>query len=57
MEKYIPGFIAKREIKDYYFIGPMAMGLNCLFVNRESSEARKQIVCIYTSYIILIISF
>lgn len=44
MIKYTPGFIAKREIKDYYFVGPMAVGLNCLFVRRESAEARKQIV-------------
>ena len=44
MLKYVPGFIAKKEIEDYYFIGPIAQGLNCLFCKRESAEARQQIV-------------
>ena len=47
MVKYVPGFIAKKEIEDYYFIGPIAQGLNCLFCKRESAEARQQIVNIY----------
>ena len=34
------GFIAKYPIKNYYFIGPIAQSINCLFVNRENQTDR-----------------
>ena len=43
--RFQPGFIAKTDVKDYFFVGPIASGLNCLFVNREEASARQQIVC------------
>ena len=43
MALYSPGFMAKSPIKNYWFIGPIASGLNCLFVNRQSEENKKKI--------------
>ena len=42
MAIYSPGFMAKNTIADYYFIGPISCGLNCLFVNRESEKDKKK---------------
>ena len=39
-----PGFIAKKMVKDYPFFGSVAKGINCLFVDRESEQARKKIM-------------
>ena len=44
MIKFVPGFIAKKEIRPIPFIGILADALNSLFVNRESAESRKKIV-------------
>ena len=43
MALYSPGFIAKKAIEDYFFIGPISSGLNCLFVDRESEKDKKKI--------------
>ena len=43
MALYSPGFMAKKSIADYYFIGPISCGLNCLFVDRESEKDKKKI--------------
>ena len=54
MVRFQPGFIAKKDVKDYFFVGPIASGLNCLFVNREEASARQQIVChTHITYIII----
>jgi lysophosphatidylcholine acyltransferase/lyso-PAF acetyltransferase len=37
------GFIAKKDVANYYFVGVLAKGINCLFVDRESEESRKKI--------------
>ena len=42
MALYSPGFMAKKTIADYYFIGPISCGLNCLFVDRESEKDKKK---------------
>lgn len=44
MIKFVPGFIAKKEIANYYFIGPIAKGLNCMFCDRDSHQNRQEIV-------------
>lgn len=44
MNKFVPGFIAKKEIRDFYFIGPLAEALSSLFVDRSSPESRRKIV-------------
>ncbi len=44
MIKFTPGFIAKKEILDYLFIGVIADALSCLFVDRSSAESRQKIV-------------
>ena len=38
------GFMAKDETKDYPFVGPIAKGINCLFVKRESESDRAKIL-------------
>ena len=43
MALYSPGFMAKKTIADYYFVGPISCGLNCLFVDRESEKDKKKI--------------
>ena len=43
MIKYQCGFIAKKAIKNYYFIGQIATQIGCLFVDRENNEERKKI--------------
>ena len=43
MIKHSAGFLAAKTVKDYYFIGPIAQAMNCLFVERESSKDRNQI--------------
>jgi len=37
------GFIAKKEVENYYFVGVLAKGINCLFLDRENEESRKKI--------------
>ena len=44
LARFVPGFIAKLPIKDYWFVGPIAQALNCLFVDRSKKEAREKIV-------------
>lgn len=41
MALYSPGFIAKKAVENYFFIGPISSGLNCLFVDRESGKDKK----------------
>ena len=43
MAKYSAGFMAKIDVKDYYFVGPIATAMHCLYIRRESSEERKKI--------------
>jgi lysophosphatidylcholine acyltransferase/lyso-PAF acetyltransferase len=38
------GFMAKKETKDTPFVGPIAKGINCLFVKRESQTDRENIL-------------
>ncbi len=39
-----PGFIAKEAVKNYPFFGQVAKALHCVFVNRENSDSRKNII-------------
>ena len=43
MALYAPGFVAKKAIKDFWFVGPISCGLNCLFVDRESEKDKNKI--------------
>ena len=43
MAKYSAGFMAKIDVKDYYFVGPIATAMHCLYIRRESTEERKKI--------------
>ena len=43
MALYSPGFMAKSAVKNFWFIGPIASGLECLFVNRQSEQEKKKI--------------
>ena len=43
MAKYSVGFMAKIDVKDYYFVGHIATAMHCLYIKRESSEERKKI--------------
>ena len=43
MAKYSVGFMAKIDVKDYYFVGPIATAMHCLYIKRESYEERKKI--------------
>ncbi len=43
MALYSPGFMAKKAIENYFFVGPISSGLNCLFVDRESEKDKKKI--------------
>ena len=37
------GFLAKEETKNYFMVGTISKGLNCLFVDRENKEDRERI--------------
>ena len=41
MALYAPGFMAKKDIQNYCFIGPISSGLNCFFVDRKSKKDKK----------------
>ena len=43
MYLYSSGFMAKKSIVNYWFVGPIAIGLHCLFVDRDSEEGKKNI--------------
>ena len=43
MAKYSVGLMAKIDVKDYYFVGPIATAMHCLYIKRESLEERKKI--------------
>ena len=43
MRLFAPGFIAKSPVKNFWFVGPISQGLNCLFVDRTNEENKKQI--------------
>jgi len=43
MATYSVGLMAKIDVKDYYFVGPIATAMHCLYIKRESSEERKKI--------------
>lgn len=44
MKRYSAGFISKATIKDYIFIGLIAIKIDCLFLDRTIKEERDQIV-------------
>jgi 1-acyl-sn-glycerol-3-phosphate acyltransferase len=37
------GFIAKKEVESFPFVGVIAKAIKCLFVNRENEQSRKKI--------------
>jgi 1-acyl-sn-glycerol-3-phosphate acyltransferase len=41
MALYAPGFMAKKVVENYCFIGPISSGLNCFFVDRQSEKDKK----------------
>lgn len=43
MSKFSAGLMAKKDVANYYFVGPIATAMHCLFINRESSDSRKEI--------------
>ncbi len=43
MALYAPGFVAKKAIKNFWFVGPISCGLNCLFVDRENEKDKNKI--------------
>ena len=43
MAKFGVGFIAKKELKNFWFVGPIAEAINCLFVQREDNNDRIKI--------------
>ena len=43
MAKYSVGLMAKIDVKDYYFVGPIATAMHCLYIKRECLEERKKI--------------
>ena len=43
MATYSVGLMAKIDVKAYYFVGPIATAMHCLYIKRESSEERKKI--------------
>ena len=43
MRLFAPGFIAKSPVRNFWLIGPVSQGLNCLFVDRTNQENKKQI--------------
>ena len=43
MALYAPGFMAKKDIENYCFIGPISSGLNCFFVDRKNEKDKKHI--------------
>jgi len=43
MRLFAPGFIAKSPVRNFWFVGPISQGLNCLFVDRTNDENKKQI--------------
>ena len=43
MRLFAPGFIAKSPVKNFWFVGPISQGLNCLFVDRTNKENKKLI--------------
>ena len=43
MYLYSSGFMAKTSVANYWFVGPISMGLHCLYVDRDSEEGKKNI--------------
>ena len=43
MAKYSVGLMAKIDVKDYYFVGPIATAMHCLYIKRESKKKKKKI--------------
>lgn len=43
MAYHSAGFIAKKEVANYYFVGPIATAMHCLYVDRENENSRKMI--------------
>ena len=43
MAKYSAGLMAKKEVADYYFVGPIATAMHCLFIERENKSDREKI--------------
>ena len=44
MARYSAGLIAKKDVKDYYFVGPIATGMHCLYIERENKDSRHKIL-------------
>ena len=43
MALYSGGFIAKKEVENYWFVGKIAKAIHCLFIDRTSEADRKEI--------------
>ena len=43
MSRYSAGLMAKKDVKDYYFVGPIATAMHCLYIERESKDSREKI--------------
>ena len=43
MARYSAGLMAKKDVKDYYFVGPIATAMHCLYIERESKDSREKI--------------
>ena len=43
MLRYSAGFMAKKDVVNYYFVGPIATAMHCLFIERKKPDERKKI--------------
>ena len=43
MSRYSAGFMAKKDVANYYFVGPIATAMHCLFIERKKADERKKI--------------
>lgn len=41
MARWSAGFMAKDEVANYFFVGPISQAMHCLFVNRREEATRK----------------
>ena len=42
MAKYTVGLMAKIDVKDYYFVGPIATAMHCLYIKRKAPKKGKK---------------
>lgn len=43
MSLFSAGFMAKKDVANYYFVGPIATAMHCLYVDRLNEDSRKKI--------------